>query len=83
MGFQPSLRDLDLLPFADPALKRWAIFGRPCGTGALRAYVWDMGFQSSLRYLRLLPFADPALKRRAIFSRPSGTCTCYRLPTRR
>jgi hypothetical protein len=30
--FQPSLRDLHLLPFRDPALKRRAIFSRPSGT---------------------------------------------------
>ena len=33
---QPSLRDLCLTPPLHPALKRWAILGRPSGTGPRR-----------------------------------------------
>jgi len=51
MGFQPSLRDLHLLRFRDPALKRRAIFGRPSGTYAdcgLPTRLWSAGLFSAV-----------------------------------
>jgi hypothetical protein len=67
--FQSSLRDLHLLPVADPALKRWAIFGRPNGSGALLVgYPWDSAYssatndESATNLMTSLPLTDEVVR---------------------